>query len=406
MAERIRIVDIAEELGLSTATVSNVIHGKTKKISDETVKRVQQLLEEKQYIPSMAGILLAQNDSRIVGVVINDHEKYEGRVLEDAFVASSLNALSRELEAAGYFMMVKTTAQWSEIIRFASMWNMEGLALIGFCAQDYRKLRESMRIPFVVYDGYFQETERICNLTIDHYDGGRQVGEYLWRMGHRSVLCAADNNWCMDKERMDGCRAGLEAAAKRSGETSGEPMPRNAGDSARTSEETMPRNAGDSAGSSEEPMPRNAGDSAGKSVENTPRDMKDSVGNIRTGFLQLPFEKEARRAFYEAHLPEILSYTAVFAASDYYAIELMHFLQEKGVKVPEDISIVGFDDSPWCEKVYPALTTVKQDAAERAREAVRILGDLKAGKYETKSVKLAVRLVERDSVRRKKEVNS
>ena len=90
-----RIVDIAEELGVSTATVSNVIHGKTKKISDETVKRVQQLLEEKQYIPSMAGILLAQNNSRIIGVVINDHEKYEGHVLEDAFISTSLNHLSR-----------------------------------------------------------------------------------------------------------------------------------------------------------------------------------------------------------------------------------------------------------------------------------------------------------------------
>ena len=44
---RVRIVDIADELGLSTATVSNVIHGKTQKISDETVKRVQQKLEEK-----------------------------------------------------------------------------------------------------------------------------------------------------------------------------------------------------------------------------------------------------------------------------------------------------------------------------------------------------------------------
>lgn len=81
MGERIRIIDIAEELGVSTATVSNVIHGKTNKISDETVKRVQALLEEKQYIPSMAGILLAQNDSRIVGIVINNHEKYEDHVL-------------------------------------------------------------------------------------------------------------------------------------------------------------------------------------------------------------------------------------------------------------------------------------------------------------------------------------
>lgn len=47
MAERVRIADIADELGLSTATVSNVIHGKTKKISDETVKRVQALFGRK-----------------------------------------------------------------------------------------------------------------------------------------------------------------------------------------------------------------------------------------------------------------------------------------------------------------------------------------------------------------------
>lgn len=73
--KRVRISDIAEKLGLSTATVSNVIHGKTKKVSEETIKKVQEILEEKQYIPSMAGILLAQNSSRIIGVVINDHEK-------------------------------------------------------------------------------------------------------------------------------------------------------------------------------------------------------------------------------------------------------------------------------------------------------------------------------------------
>ena len=67
MAQRVRICDIAEELGLSTATVSNVIHGKTNKVSDETVRRVMALLEQRQYIPSMAGILLAQNRSRIIG---------------------------------------------------------------------------------------------------------------------------------------------------------------------------------------------------------------------------------------------------------------------------------------------------------------------------------------------------
>ena len=47
MAERVRICNIAEELGLSTATVSNVIHGKTGKVSAETAERVTALLEER-----------------------------------------------------------------------------------------------------------------------------------------------------------------------------------------------------------------------------------------------------------------------------------------------------------------------------------------------------------------------
>ena len=63
---RIRIVDVADALGLSTATVSKVIHGKTEKISDKTVKRVQQELERSGYIPNMAGILLARNNSDLL----------------------------------------------------------------------------------------------------------------------------------------------------------------------------------------------------------------------------------------------------------------------------------------------------------------------------------------------------
>lgn len=90
MQERVRICDIVEELGLSTATVSNVIHGKTNKVSDETVQRVTALLEKRRYIPSMAGILLARNSSGIIGVFVNDHPKYAGHTLRDGFLASVL----------------------------------------------------------------------------------------------------------------------------------------------------------------------------------------------------------------------------------------------------------------------------------------------------------------------------
>lgn len=334
--ERVRIIDIAEELGLSTATVSNVIHGKTKKISDETVKRVQELLEEKRYFPGIAGVLLGQNDSRIIGIVVNDHEKYEGHVLEDAFIAASLNALSRELERTGYFMMVKVTGSWNEIPRFASMWNMEGLVVMGFCAQDYQKLRESMHIPFVVYDGYFTETEKICNLVIDNYSGGRQAGEYLRGLGHRKVLCIADNYSCMDKERIEGFRDGFTA--------------------------------------------------------------EEETGERQIEFMQIPFKREERSRFYTEQADRIEKYSAVFAVSDHYAAELMHFLQRKGMRIPEDISIIGFDDTPLCRWIQPPLTTVKQDVELRAGYAVEALKLLKAGNCGKKSIKIPVSLVVRASV--------
>ena len=195
MEQRVRICDIAEELGLSTATVSNVIHGKTNKVSDATVQRVMALLERRQYIPSMAGILLAQNRSGIIGVFIHEHEKYEGHTLEDFFISSSLNCLSAEIESNGQFMMVKRAKHAEEIIRFASMWNMDGIVVIGFCNQDYTDLRSHMRIPFVVYDGDCAHPERIVNITIDNFDGGYQVGRHFRELGHAAALCTTPSAW-------------------------------------------------------------------------------------------------------------------------------------------------------------------------------------------------------------------
>lgn len=327
--KRVRICDIAEELGLSTATVSNVLHGKTKKISDETVKRVQALLEERQYIPSMAGILLAQNSSKIIGVVINDHEKYEEHTLEDAFIASSLNYLSAEIERNGQFMMIKKTTVPNDIIKFASMWNMDGLVLLGFCNEDYSYLRNHMHIPFVVYDGFCDRAERICNITIDNFDGGLQVGKYFLKNGHKKALCISDNDICMDKERYDGFCEGFG---------------------------------------------------------------KDNVD-----FMLIPMAKKERKEFYMENLERIRSCSAVFAVSDYYAVDLLHFLQEQGVRVPEEISIAGFDDTPVCKMVSPKLTSIRQDTKLRAQIAVEKLKDLRERKEMETTIRLPVILVERES---------
>lgn len=173
---RVRIIDIAEELGVSTATVSNVINGKTKKISDKTIERVQKKLEERNYIPNMAAVLLAQNSSQIVCVIISDHDKYEGSVMQDPFVSSLIDKLEHEVEKNNYFMMIKKTRNINEVVKYASMWNMAGLILIGFCAQEYDNLRKRIHVPFVVMDGFFEPKEKCANIGIDDFIGGYIMG--------------------------------------------------------------------------------------------------------------------------------------------------------------------------------------------------------------------------------------
>lgn len=330
---RVRIIDVADALGLSTATVSKVIHGKTEKISDETVKRVQQELERSGYIPNMAGILLARNNSRIIGVVVNDNVKYEGRVLEDGFVMSSLNALSHEVNKKGYFLMIKTTADIREIPVFASMWNMDGLILMGFCEADYEQLRNQMRISFVVYDGYFESCSKVVNLVIDHYDGGYQAGRYFRELGHKKALCISDNYICMDKERIDGfCKAFQPG-------------------------ETM--------------------------------------------VWQIPNNEKNRRIFYQKRLNDLVksNVSAVFAVSDFYALEFMRFLQAKDIRIPEDIQIIGFDDNMASRESNPTLTTIHQDASLRAETAIECLEAMRDGLDYEAGIVLPVKLVKRESTR-------
>ena len=66
----ITIKEIAKRLHMSTTTVSNVIHGKTKEVSPETIAKVQSFLDEVGYVPNISARNLAQNQSKIIGLVL------------------------------------------------------------------------------------------------------------------------------------------------------------------------------------------------------------------------------------------------------------------------------------------------------------------------------------------------
>lgn len=333
---RVRIKDIADELGVSTATVSNVIHGKTKKISEHTAAKVREVLEKNQYLPNMASILMAENDARIIGVILSDDSKYEGRMMEDPFVTTVISNLLKEIQAKGYFMLLREENNMDEIVRYSSIWNMSGIILLGFCEQDYDKLRSRMRIPFVVIDGFLKKIDRYGNVGIDNFSGGYQMGVHLWNMGHRKILFLADNDECADHQRYCGF---VKAFTER------------------------------------------------------------GVHMVREDFYMLPMDSKKRFEVYGQLLSQLVSYTGAFCASDVYAIELIGYLTDHGYHIPKDFSVAGFDDVPAALTVRPKLTTIRQDLKEKVAVAMDLLEAMMKGKIIQEERILSVTLVERDSVR-------
>lgn len=92
--------------------------------------------------------------------------------------------------------------------------------------------------------------------------------------------------------------------------------------------------------------------------------------------------------------------SAVFAASDYVAIGMMRAFKQGGIRVPHDISMIGFDDVSFCEMIEPPLTTVRQPIKKLGSTAIQCLLDLISNKPTTPLTRLPLRLIERQSVAR------
>lgn len=332
----IRIKDIAEELGVSTATVSNVIHKKTNKVSKKTVERVEEILKRENYVPNMAAVLLSKNSSKFICVIISNHVKYEHKLLQDPFVAGIINELSVEIDKLGYHMMIKVTQDIEEIVGYVSMWNMAGMVLLGFNKWDYQNIKKRTEIPFVVIDGFITADNDFSTVSIDDYNGGYQIGSHVAKMGHKKVAFLADNDVLGDQQRFYGFRQAMH--------------------------------------------------------EN------GIIDDGSMHIIISSFEKE-RMDFYE-NLISNLEYTCLSFSSDLYAIEAMNFIIDHGLSVPKDVSITGFDDIYLSTIVRPRLTTIRQDVSEKAKEAVDILDEYITGVNSKEEViKLPVELVVRDSVK-------
>jgi LacI family transcriptional regulator len=189
---------------------------------------------------------------------------------------------------------------------------------------------------FVVLDPLMPLEERIPSVSAAHTSGADQAMKHLLDLGHRRVgQITGPRGWVATEDRRRGYRAALAAAGI---------LP----------DPTLEQEA------------------------------EPEIDPGRAAAEQL------------LDLPE--PPTAIFAFNDNIAIGAIQAARARGIRVPEELSIVGFDDIEHATIVTPALTTVRQPLAEMGRTAVSLLMRLLEGqRFETLHVELATRLVVRDS---------
>jgi LacI family transcriptional regulator len=191
--------------------------------------------------------------------------------------------------------------------------------------------------PFVVVDPRIALDEGIPVVSAAHAAGARAATEHLLSLGHRRIgVITGPREWIACTERMNGFHGALAAAGV------------------------------------------------------LPDPALVAVSDFRNG----PVTAAAAAALLDLPDPP----TAIFAFNDNVAVGVMRAARARGLRVPEDLSVVGFDDSEQAEIVLPALTTVRQPLAEMGRMAVSLLLRLLENqRVDALRIQLATKLVVRES---------
>ncbi len=339
----ITIKEIANRLGMSPTTVSNVIRGKTGEVSPETIERVEKFLEEVEYVPNINARNLAQNQSKIIGVVLKTVEERFNHILADAFVSELLGGIEEEIRKAGYFMMLYISDDIAEILKYVATWNVDGLLLFWMQDDDALRIYKKYRKPVVCVDTYIKKEtidqfeNSFVNIGLTDEQGTYEAISYLIKAGHERIGFLTDDLSGVDMERFRGYRRALSDAG----------------------------------------------------IEYSDRYL------LTFRSTREDMEKTLKRAAEKA-----ANMTAVFCCSDTFAVMLMNECFRQGRRVPEDLSIMGFDDSFTGRLCRPTLSTVHQDITYKGHLATQTLfGMIRGERPLENEVILPTRLIIRESVR-------
>ena len=332
------IKQIAERAGVSVASVSNVINGNYHKVSAETRKKIEKIIRETDYTPNVMARSLATRESKIISMVIPNIGEYF-TFNSNPYYAELIAEIEKYVRARDYCLMIRCVERCREVLPVLSSWNVDGVLFAGASADEIEVLLGDLKCPAVFIDSYCERDGVVC-VGIDDYRGGYLSARHLINNGHRKIAFAAPDfgSEGVIWERFRGFR---DACAESGIELGDEDIFR---------VDTVESNSV----------------IAGNDIALSPR-----------------------------------RFTAVGVMSDLSACGIIQGLCQCGMSVPEDISVIGFDDLSICTLSSPKLTTISQDIEMKARRAGDLLFDMICEKQEiTACEKISVKLVERDSVKR------
>jgi DNA-binding LacI/PurR family transcriptional regulator len=336
---RPRIADVAREAGVSKTAVSFAFNSPGR-LGPGTAERIRLVAEQLGYRPHPVARMLNQRETLTIGLLTPQALSV---IFSNPFFGAFSEGVAVAAEASGYALYFISPLHGS-LARALSRATVDGVVAIGL-ADDHPEVAEISRagVPIVMVDS--STLPGRGSIEIDDEGGARAAAEHLIELGHREVVVI-----------------GVEP-----------PAPATA---------TLPSGV----------MARRlAGYRA--AFEAVGVDIPDA--HVTVG----PASIEGGMTALKAALAAGLRFTGILAMSDAMAIGAMRMLHDRGMAVPRDVSLVGFDDIDLARHVDPALTTVHQPIRQKGEEAVDLLlATIRGGGAEgTEHRRLDARLVVRDS---------
>ncbi|MFA9381577.1 MAG: LacI family DNA-binding transcriptional regulator, partial [Acetanaerobacterium sp.] len=184
------IKDIAREAGVSYTTVSNVIHGRSSRVSPEMINRISEIIKRLDYTPNMSARALVSSSSKVVGMINHLIPKASGSFVEDPFHSAFIGSIEEVLRENGYYLMLRTVDDRNDLISFLKNWNVDGMFFTGLFEDEFFQTLQTVDIPVVLIDSYI-DYPRIQNVGLEDYNGGYLAAKHLIDNGHTNILFAS-----------------------------------------------------------------------------------------------------------------------------------------------------------------------------------------------------------------------